>query len=103
MAKYITTVPGSLEQLRKYIYHNGPNLGATLSLEEEISGTADGVKYLIGTYERYAVLGENRVSLNIVLLEISEGVRVSDNVEKTDKMDQVMLCGRRCCQQQKQS
>ena len=53
MAKYITTVPGSLEQLRKYIYHNGPNLGATLSLEEEISGTADGVKYLIGTYERY--------------------------------------------------
>ena len=76
MAKYITTVPGSLEQLRKYIYHNGPNLGATLSLEEEISGTADGVKYLIGTYERYAVLGENRVSLNIVLLEISEGVRV---------------------------
>ena len=60
MAKYITTVPGSLEQLRKYIYHNGPNLGATLSLEEEISGTADGVKYLIGTYERYAVLGENR-------------------------------------------
>ena len=31
---------------------------------------------MIGTYERYAVLGENRVSLNIVLLEISEGVRV---------------------------
>ena len=76
MAKYTTIVPGSLEQLRKYISHNGPNLGATLSLEEEISGTADGVNYWIGTYERYAVLGENRVSLNIVLLEISEGVRV---------------------------
>ena len=41
MAKYTTIVPGSLEQLRKYISHNGPNLGATLSLEEEISGTAD--------------------------------------------------------------
>ena len=76
MAKYTTTVAGSLEQLRKYISRNGPNLGATITLEEEISGTADGVKYWIGTYERYAVLGENRVSLNIVLLEFSEGVRV---------------------------
>ena len=76
MAKYIKTVPGSLEQLKKYIAHNRPGLGATISLEEEISGTADSVKYWIGTYERYAFLGENRVSLNIVLLEISEGVRV---------------------------
>lgn len=76
MAKYTATVPGNIDKLKKYISHNGPNLGATITLEDEISGAADGVKYWVGTYERYAVLGENRVSLNIVLLEISEGVRV---------------------------
>ena len=76
MAKYTTTVGGSLNELVKYIKHNESRLGSTITLEEEITGTADSVKYWIGTYERYAVLGENRVSLNVMLIEYSEGVKV---------------------------
>lgn len=76
MAKYTATVKGSLEDVRKYISHNGPKLGMTLTLEEQELGTLDDRKYWVGTYERYAVLGENRVSLNVVLLEFSAGVRV---------------------------
>ena len=76
MAKYTTTVGGSLNELVAYIKHNESRMGSTITLEEEIIGTADSVKYWVGTYERYAVLGENRVSLNVMLIEYSEGVKV---------------------------
>ena len=76
MAKYTTTVGGTLKELVTYIKHNEPRLGSTITLEEEITGTADSVKYWVGTFERYAVLGENRVSLNVMLMEYSEGVKV---------------------------
>lgn len=76
MAKHVTTVPGTIDELKSFIEHNASSLGFTISLEEEISGSIDGVKYQVCTYERYAVLGENRVSLNITMLEYSEGVRV---------------------------
>ena len=76
MAKYTTTVGGSLNELVTYIKYNESRLGSTITLAEEITGTADSVKYWVGTYERYAVLGENRVSLNVMLIEYSEGVKV---------------------------
>ena len=76
MAKYTITVGGSLNELVTYIKHNESRLGSTITLEEEITGTADSAKYWVGTYERYAVLGENRVSLNVMLIEYSEGVKV---------------------------
>ena len=76
MAKYTTTVGGSLNELVAYIKHNESRMGSTITLGEEITGTADSVKYWVGTYERYAVLGENRVSLNVMLIEYSEGVKV---------------------------
>ncbi len=76
MAKYTTTVGGSLNELVTYIKYNESRLGSKITLEEEITGTADSVKYWVGTYERYAVLGENRVSLNVMLIEYSEGVKV---------------------------
>ena len=76
MAKYTTTVGGSLNELVAYIKHNESRMGSTITLEEEITGTADSFKYWVGTYERYAVLGENRVSLNVMLIEYSEGVKV---------------------------
>ncbi len=76
MAQYTTTVKGKIEQLRKYIIRNESSLGTTITLEEEISGSADDVKYWVGTFERYAALSENRASLNVVLMEMKEGVRV---------------------------
>ncbi|MBQ6388424.1 MAG: hypothetical protein IJH90_02180 [Mogibacterium sp.] len=76
MAKYTTTVGGTLDELVTYIKHNEPKLGSTITLEEEITGTADTVRYWVATFERYAILGENRVSLNVMLIEYSEGVKV---------------------------
>lgn len=76
MAQYATTVPGQLEAVLDHITENMSRLGATVTLEEELSGTADGMPYWMGTFERYAILGENRVSLSIVLMELAEGVRV---------------------------
>ncbi len=76
MAKYTTNVGGTINELVTYIKHNEPRLGSTITLEEEIAGTADSVKYWVGTFERYAVLGENRVSLTVMLIEYSEGVKV---------------------------
>lgn len=76
MARYEATVPGSLDELRKYINSKKSNLGTTISTEEETEGEVDGVRYYVAGLERYAILGENRVSLNMTLLEYSDGVRV---------------------------
>ena len=76
MARYEATVHGTIDELRKYLNKNKQNLGLTISTEEETTGEVDGIKYYIAGLERYAALGQNRVSLNISLLEYSEGVRV---------------------------
>ena len=76
MARYETTVHGTIDELKAYIDKNKKNLGITISTEEEVAGEVDGTKYYIAGLEKYAVLGQNRVSLNISMLEYSEGVRV---------------------------
>ena len=38
MAKYTTTVGGSLNELVAYIKHNESRMGSTITLEEEITG-----------------------------------------------------------------
>ena len=76
MARYEATVPGNIDELRKYINRNKSSLGTTISTEEETAGEVDGINYYVAGLERYALLGENRVSLNLTLLEYSEGVRV---------------------------
>ena len=76
MAKYVTTVKGSIAQLRKYIDRNKSQLGFTISTEDETEGTVEGINYYVAGYERYAYIGGNRVSLNVTMMEFSEGVRV---------------------------
>lgn len=76
MARYEATVHGTIEELKGFIDKNKQRLGATISTEEETDGVVDEVKYYMVGFERYAYLGQNRVSLNISMLEYSEGVRV---------------------------
>lgn len=76
MARYEATVHGTIDELKEYINRTKSNLGITISVEEETTGEVDGIKYYIAGLERYAALGQNRISLNISLLEYSEGVRV---------------------------
>jgi hypothetical protein len=76
MARYEATVHGSIDELKQYIDHNKSRFGITLSTEEETEGEVDGIRYYAAGLERYAWLGQNRVSLNVVMLQYSEGVRV---------------------------
>ena len=76
MAQYTTTVKGSIAELRRFIEHNKSQLGFTISTEDETEGTVEGIKYYVAGYERYAYIGGNRVSLNVTMMEFSEGVRV---------------------------
>ena len=72
MARYEETVPGSIDELRKYINRNKSGLGTTISTEEETAGEVDGIKYYVAGLERYALLGENRVSLNDSIADYKE-------------------------------
>ena len=76
MAKFTAIVPGTIDRFWKFLDRNTASLGTTATLEDVVTGSADGIKYKVCTYERYAVMGENRVSLNVVMLEYSEGVRI---------------------------
>lgn len=76
MAKYTATLPGSRDELAEYIKTHAKGLGVTVSLEEEQAGEAGPVKYWVGTFERYALVGKNRSSLTVVLMEHGEGVDV---------------------------
>ena len=76
MAKYTATVAGTRDELAAYIKEHALGMGMTITLEEEESGTADSVKYWLGTFERYAYMGGNRSSLTAVLLEHSGAVDV---------------------------
>ena len=76
MARYEATVHGTIDELKAYIEKNKYNLGSTISYEEETTGEVDGIKYYAAGFERFAALGGNRVSLNITMMEYSEGIRV---------------------------
>jgi hypothetical protein len=76
MARYEATVHGNLKELKNYILKNRVRLGETITVEEESEGMVDGVGYYVAGLERYSVLGQSRVSLNLMMLEYSEGVRV---------------------------
>lgn len=76
MARYEATVHGTIEEVKEFINKNKPRLGMTIKTEEEIEGVVDEVKYYMAGFERYAYLGQNRVSLNVLMLEYSDGVRV---------------------------
>ena len=76
MAKYETTVHGTIEDVRNFIDANLSYLGETISIEEQTLGEAGGVKYYVAGLERYAFIGQNRVSLNMTMLEYKDGVRV---------------------------
>ena len=76
MAKYTTTAAGSRDEIAAFIKTYSHAMGATVSLEDEIFGSADSVKYWVGTFERYAYMGKGRSSLTAVLLEHGGSVDV---------------------------
>ena len=76
MATYETTVHGTIKELKEHINRCKAWLGETLSVEGESNGEVDGIKYCTVGFERYAMIGQGRVSLHVLFLEYSEGVKV---------------------------
>jgi hypothetical protein len=76
MAKYTTTAAGSRDELAAFIKTYSQTMGTTVSVEDEIFGRADSVKYWVGTFERYAFMGNGRSSLTVILLEHGGSVDV---------------------------
>ena len=77
MAKFEQTILNEpIQPIKKCIKENLHKLGKTVSLEEEIEGELEGVKYCMLTLERFSNLSQNRCALNILLLEYSQGVKI---------------------------
>ena len=76
MAIYKNNVPGTIDSLKKYISDNVGALGFSISAEEEDEGVVGNTKYYIAGFERFGYISQNRVSLNITLLEADAGVKV---------------------------
>lgn len=76
MAKFEATIKGKLQPIAQYIEEHERDLGMTCSQEEKIEGEIDGTRYWMTNYERFAVIGGNRCSLTVLLMEYSEGVKV---------------------------
>ena len=47
------------------------------TLEDQTDWRANGVRCAVRVFERYSVLGKNRVSLSVTLLDAGDGVRLS--------------------------
>ncbi|MGE4354601.1 MAG: DUF6054 family protein [Oscillospiraceae bacterium] len=73
MAKYVTKFPGNYYKFRDFLQEEILKGSMSASLEETHEETVNGVCCQVQTYERYSVIGGNRVSLNIVILE-SDGI-----------------------------
>jgi len=76
MAKYELTVKGTVRELKNYILRHEAMLGDTAEIVDESEGEMGGSRYWFANYERYAMLGENRVSMCIMLLGGEDSVRV---------------------------
>lgn len=76
MAHYETTVKGNIAELRDFINLKKSTLGITISTEDEVEGNVGDIKYYVAGYERFAYIGQNRVSLNVTMIESGEYVRV---------------------------
>ena len=76
MAIYETTVPGTLVEVKDHIIHNISYLGFSISVGDESEGIIDNTKYCVIGLERFGLLSQNRLSLNLTLLEFSQGVRI---------------------------
>ena len=73
MAKYVTKFSGNYSIFRNFLQDEILKGSMSASLEESHEETITGVNCCIETYERYSIMGGNRVSLNVVILE-SDGI-----------------------------
>ena len=68
MAKYERNLLGNFDELLKTLDSGILNGSASASYEDGSDYSSDGIRCAVRVYERYSMLGGNRVSLNVTLV-----------------------------------
>lgn len=74
MAKYECTLHGDFNEVLNFIHNEILNSSTSVTYEDGTQKILGNVTYAVRVYERYSVIGSNRVSLNITLLEIENEI-----------------------------
>lgn len=77
MAKYEAYVAGGIDEVFEYINDAIVKGSSTISIEESSLVQVGETKIAIRAYERYSVLGQNRVSLHLTIASNEEETHVS--------------------------
>lgn len=77
MAKYETTIKGDLIKFVNYMEDEILSSSSTASLEEKSFVEMNGVKVAVYAYERYSMLGGNRVSLTLTAVGNGDDIWVN--------------------------
>jgi hypothetical protein len=74
MAKYKCKIQGNMDQLLSVIENGILEGSLSASLEDSCDYIINDVRCSIRVFERYSMLGKNRVSLNLTLLGYGENI-----------------------------
>lgn len=77
MAKYERRFKGNFKELLNYLHEGIINGSSSASYEDGSDATIGDIKLAVRVYERYSMIGKNRVSLNITILDDGEELFVS--------------------------
>jgi len=77
MAKYERVLEGDFSQLLNWLHNDIINGSISASYEDGSDFNAGQVKVAVRVYERYSMMGKNRVSLNVTLMGDGNKVFVS--------------------------
>ncbi|NCA68153.1 MAG: hypothetical protein EOM87_08855 [Clostridia bacterium] len=77
MAKYECRLRGDFDRLLSSVENGIISGSVSASLEDQSTYTDNGVKCAVRVFERYSILGGNRVSLNITLIGNNDSLFLS--------------------------
>lgn len=77
MAKYEQHFTGDFDDFSDYLYKNIIKSSVSVSLEDRSDIILEDTKLSVQVYERYSMIGENRVSLSVTILGEKDDIFVS--------------------------
>lgn len=77
MAKYEKIFTGDLKHFMDYLHHAILNSSMSTHFEDGSSFQVGASRVIIRVYERYSMMGSNRVSLNITVAEVDSKIHLS--------------------------
>lgn len=77
MAKYEANLRGNFHELLRRIDDGILNGSFSASREDGSDWQSGGVRCAVRVYERYSMMGSNRVSLNVTLIDSGNGIFLS--------------------------